>query len=103
MDLPLRRGTVVADDVEDQRVVEDAELLERVDETANVVVCVLEEAGEDLHLASEDRLQLDSHLVPRGDLSRASGELGVGRDHAQFLLSSERLLADLIPALIELP
>ena len=35
----------------DQRVVEDAEVLERVEEPPEVMVGVLEEAGVDLHLA----------------------------------------------------
>ncbi len=50
----LGRRPVVADDHVDQRVVEDAELLERVEQPADVVVGVVEEAGVDLHLAGED-------------------------------------------------
>src|SRR4029078_10302962 len=43
------------------------------------------------------------NVVPRGDLLRAGGELGVGRDHAELLLAREGLLAQLVPALVELP
>ena len=61
LNVPLRRalggGAVVADDVVDERVVEDAELVEGVDEPADVVVGVLQEAGVDLHLAGEHRLR----------------------------------------------
>jgi hypothetical protein len=42
---------VVADDVVDERVVEDAQVLERVDEPPDVMIGVLEKAGVDLHLA----------------------------------------------------
>ena len=42
--------------------------LEGVDEPADVVVGVLEEAGVDLHLAREHGLQLVGHVVPGGDL-----------------------------------
>ena len=51
VDRALGGGAVVADDVVDERVLEDAEILERVDQPADVVVGVLEEAGVDLHLA----------------------------------------------------
>ena len=74
----------------------------RVDEPADVVVGVLEEAGVDLHLAREHRLEIVGHVVPRGDLVVPRGELGVGGDHAECLLASERLLAQPVPALVEL-
>ena len=44
-DRAFRRGAVVADDVVDDRVVEDLELGERVDEAADVVVGELQEAA----------------------------------------------------------
>ena len=62
------RGAVVADDVVDERVLEDLELAQRVDQPADVVVGVLEEAGVDLHLAREHGLQVVGHVVPGGDL-----------------------------------
>ena len=96
------RRAVVADDVVDERVVEDAEVLDRVDHPADVVVGVLEEAGVDLHLAREHRLQLVRHVVPGRDLVVARGQLGVGRDDAQLLLAGERALALHVPAVVEL-
>ena len=65
------------------------------------MVGVLEEAGVDLHLAGEDRLQLVGHLLPGGDLGRARGQLGVGGDHAQLLLAGEVSLAQRVPAVVE--
>ena len=74
VEAPVRRAfgrrAVVADDVVDERVVEDLEVVEGVDQPADVVVGVLEEAGVDLHLAREHRLQVVRHVVPAGDLVR---------------------------------
>ena len=98
----LGRGAVVADDHVDERVVEQLELVERVDHAADVVVGVLHEARVDLHLAGEDRLHLVRRLVPGGDLLRPRGQLCVLRDDAELLLARERLLAELVPALVEL-
>ena len=47
---------VVADDVDEERVVELADRLERVDQPADLVVGVLGEAREGLHLAREQAL-----------------------------------------------
>ena len=98
----LGRGAVVPDDVVDEGVVEDPEVLERVDQPPDVVVGVLEEAGVDLHLADEHRLELLGHVVPGGDLVVALGELGVGGDHPERLLPLDGLLAQPVPALVEL-
>ena len=99
----LGRRAVVADDVVDDRVVEDLEGLQGVDDPADVVVGVLEEAGVHLHLPLEDRLELVGHVVPRGDQVVARGELGVGGDHPELLLPGEGLLALRVPAVGELP
>ena len=98
----LGRGAIVADDHVDQRVVQHLEVGERVDQPADVVVGVLEEAGVDLHLAGEDRLHVVGRVVPGRDLVRPGGELRVGGDHAELLLARERLLAKRVPALVEL-
>ena len=71
-------------------------------EPPDVVVGVLEEAGVHLHLADQHRLERLGHVVPGRDLVVAPGELGVGRDHAQCLLPLDRLLAQPVPALVEL-
>ena len=94
--------SVVADDVVDKGVLEDAEIVERVDEPTDVVVGVLEEPRVDLHLARQDRLEIVGDLVPGGDLLRPSGQLGLLRDHAQLLLPREGLLPQFVPALVEL-
>ena len=97
----LGAGPVVADDVVDERVAEHAEVLERVDQPADVMVGVLHEAGVHLHLAGEHGLEVVRDLVPGRDLLGPCRQLGVGRDHAELLLARERLLAQAIPALVE--
>ena len=96
------RGAVVADDVVDQRVVEHLQIRQRVDQPPEVMVGVLEEAGVDLHLAGEDRPHLLRRLVPGRDLGRTRGQLGIRGDHAELLLAREDLLAQRVPALVEL-
>jgi hypothetical protein len=99
---PLGGGAVVADDVVDERVVEDPEVCQRVDDAADVVVGVLQERGVDLHLSRQHRLEVLGLLVPAWDLLRPRGQLALRRDHAHLLLARERLLAQDVPALIEL-
>ncbi len=67
-----------------------------------MVIGVLEEAGVDLHLARQHRLERLRHVVPGGDLLVPRRQLCVRRDHAELLLPRERLLAHGVPALVEL-
>ena len=67
----LGRGAVVADDHVDQRVVEDLELGQRVDQPPDVVVGVLEEPGVDLHLAGQHRPAAPRASPPRPGSGRA--------------------------------
>ena len=99
----LARPTVIARDVDDQRVVEDPETLERVDHPPDLIVGVLHVAGVDFHLPREHRLQFLRHVLPRLDLLRSDGQLSIRGDHAHLLLAGEDLLAQRVPALIELP
>ena len=101
VDCALGARAVVADDVVDERVVEDVQVLEGVDQPADVVVGVLQEPGVDLHLAGQHRLELVGHVVPGRDLGRAGGQLGVGGDHPELLLAGEDLLAQRVPAGVE--
>ena len=100
---PFHAGAVVAPDPDDQGVVELAELLDRVDDAADVVVRVLGEPGIDLHLTGVEGPQRVRNVVPCWEGVVTGRELGVLRDHAEFLLAGERLLPQPVPALIELP
>ena len=73
----LGRGAVVAGDVDDQRVLEIARLLDGLDEAAGLVIGVLERAAEDLHPAGADLLVGVAQLLPRRDARGAWRELGV--------------------------
>ena len=99
---PLEAGAVVAPDVEDQRVVEVAHLLDGVEEAADVPVGVVHEAGVDLHLPRVELLRGVVERVPGVEEIGPLGQHCVLRDHAELLLALEDLLADLVPALVEL-
>ena len=66
----LHAGAVVTPDPQDQRVVELAQLVDRVDDPTDVVVGVLRVAGVDLHLAGVERLEVVGHVVPRRERRR---------------------------------
>ena len=101
-DRALHAGAVVAPDVEDQRVVEVAHLLDGVEQPADVPVGVLLEAGVDLHLPGVELLLCLVERVPGREDIGPFGQLGVLRDDAELLLALERRLAQLVPAVVEL-
>ncbi len=102
----LRRAfggrAVVAEDVIDQRVVEDAEILDRIEQPADVMIGVLEKACVDLHLARENWLELRGHVVVGGDFLGSFGELRIAGYHAELLLACEGLFPHLVPTGVEL-
>ena len=67
-----------------------------------MVVGVLQEPGEHLHLAGEHGLELVRHVLPGRDLGVAGGQLGVGGDDAELLLAGEDPLTLGVPAVVEL-
>ena len=95
-------GAVVAADVDDQRVVELAHVLDRLDHAANLMVGVGRVAGKHFRLAGIEFLLQERKRVPLRQRIRPRGELGVRRDHAEPLLVGEDLLAQLLPAHVEL-
>jgi hypothetical protein len=97
----LGRGAVVADDVVDEGVVQDVQLLQGVDEAADVVVGELQVAGVVLHLPGQDGLEVGRLVVPGRDLLWASGQVAVGGDDAELLLAGGGLLPHPVPALVE--
>ncbi len=101
-DRTLHGRTVVAPDVEDQRVVQLAHLIDRVEEPADVPVGVLREAREDLHLAGVELLLGVAQAVPRGIRVGSRRELSLWWDDAQLLLALEGALTVLVPTVIEL-
>src|SRR5213079_3209144 len=88
------------DDVVDERVVQNLQPGQGVDQAPDVVVSEFQVAGVVLHLAGQHRLERFVHVVPGRDLRVAGGQLAVRRDHAQLFLTGEGLLAQLVPALV---
>ena len=101
-DRALHTGAVIPPDPDDQRVVQLAELVDRVDDPADVVVGVLGVPGVDLHLAGVVGLEFVRDVVPGGERLVPRRQLRVGGDHAEFLLPGEDLLAQPVPPLVEL-
>ena len=95
------RCAVVTGDVDDDRVVEHADLLERVDEAARVEVGVLGEPGVGLHQPSADGALVVGELVPGDDSGRPVGELGARRNDARSDLGGQGLFAHGVPAPVE--
>jgi hypothetical protein len=89
----LHACSVVAPDVEDERVVEVAHLLDRVEQAADVPVGVLLEARVHLHLTDVELLLRLGEGVPGREQVGPLGQLRVLRDDAELLLALERLLA----------
>ena len=95
-------GAVVAPDVDHERVLELAHLVDRVDHATDVPVRVLAVARVHLHLARVEALAGLVERVPGRHRVGARRQLRVGRDHPALLLALEGLLAELVPALVEL-
>ena len=98
----LHARAVVAPDVDDQRVVEVAHLLDLVEQPSDVPVGVLGEAREHLHLAGVELLLGVTERVPGRIQLGALRQLRVLRDDAELLLALEGLLAVRVPAAVEL-
>ena len=86
----LGAGAVVAGDVEDERVVELAHVLDRLDDPARFVVGHLEEGGEDLGLAREELLLLGREVLPVLDVVGLGRQLGVGRESRRASSAARR-------------
>ena len=98
----FHRGAVVADLPEDQRVVALADVLQRIENTADFVIGLRGVGGEGLHQPRGDILLVRRQRILRRDFLGPRRQLGVGRNDAQLELPLIRLLAVLVPALVEL-
>ena len=99
----LHAGAVVAPDVDHERVLELAHLLDRVDHAADVPVGVLASSPRTPPSgARRGACWFSSSESHAGIALGPRRQLRVGRDHAELLLAREGLLAQLVPALVEL-
>ncbi len=98
----LSAGSVVAGDVDDERIVGIGERLDRVDDAAHLVVALGPVAREYLHHPRIQALLIGVQGVPRWQSLGPNRQLGVFRHDAQPLLPFERLFTIGVPALVEL-
>ena len=92
-------GAVVAADVDDQGVVELAEVFDGLDDPADLVVGVREVRPVDVGLLDEELLLLPTEGIPLRQFLRPRRQLGVLGHDAQPLLVGEDGLAELVPTL----
>ena len=97
----LGAGAVVRDD-HDDGVVQLAQVVQEVQHPSDLVVGVLEEAGEDLHHPGVELALVIRQVGPLLHVGIMAGQLGVLGDDAEFLLTREHLLAIGVPAVVEL-
>ncbi len=98
----LGARSVVAVDVDDQRVVEFADVVDRLDDAADLVVGIGGIGGEDLDLPDEELLLDVGQLVPRLDVLRRPGrERRVLRHEAHLLLVLEDGFTQRLVAVVE--
>ena len=100
--LPLRRGTVIAPDVEDERVVAIAELLDFVDDPADLNVHVFGVPGGHFHQAALEGLLVFGDALPGRHRFVPRRELGTSGDPTLLLGPLEDALTVGIPTVIEL-
>jgi hypothetical protein len=100
--VPLARGAVVADEHEQERVVELAGLLEEVDDPTDLGVGVLHVAGVDLGHPSEQLLLVRRQVVPGRHALEHRRQLRRLGDDAQLLLPGQGLLPVGVPPHVEL-
>ena len=92
---------VVATDVDDQGVVEFAEVLDGLDDAPDLMVGVGEIGSIDIRLLDEELFLFKTERIPFRQFFRPRRQLGVLGHDAQPLLVGEDRLAHLVPALVE--
>ena len=97
----LGAGAVVTIDVDDQRIVELAHVLDLLDDAADLVVGVGCVAGEHLGLPGEQLLLVGRQCIPLRQVIRPVSQLCTRGNDPQSLLVGEDLLAQGIPAHVE--
>ena len=94
-------GRAVVGGEHEDRVVELAEVVERRDHPAHVLVDAVDHARVDLHVPGEQALLVDGEVVPRPHVVVALGvprcELHARRHHPELLLAREPLGAQRVP------
>ena len=98
----LCAGAVIAIDVDDERVVEPAQILEVLYDATDLVVVISRVGREDLDLADEELLLIGAQFVPRlEDVVGPGRQLQILGNQAKPLLVLEDSLTQLLVAIIE--
>ena len=92
---------VVATDVDDQGVVEFAEVFDRLDDPSDLIVGVGEVGPIDVRLLDKELLLVPAEGIPFRQSFRPRCQLGILGHDAQPLLVGEDGLTQLVPAVIE--
>src|SRR5262249_10414246 len=99
---PFHARPVITIDINDQRIVAEAHVLNRLHDASDSVVCVFLITGIHLHLMRIQFLYVRRYAVPGWERWIAGRKFGGGWNHTELLLPRKRLLAQLVPALIKL-
>ena len=102
-DTALGAGAVITEDREDDRVVGLALRRDRIQHAANLVIGLLQIAGVDLGLMSEQLFLIVGERVPGRQPFGPWRELGVGGNQTRGFLLVEGFLANHIPAAVKAP
>ena len=94
--------TVVAPHVKNDGVVANAKLFQSIDQFADLRIGVLDEASEDFHQPTLERLLRFRNAVPRRHRLVARSQLCICRNPAELFLSGKDTLTVLVPTIIEL-
>src|SRR5262249_15999898 len=95
-------SAVIANLPKDERVVELADLFERIDDASRFIIGLRRICGKDLHQWLGDAPLVGRKRIPGGNFFRAWSQLCIRRNDAELELALIRFFAVLIPALAEL-
>jgi hypothetical protein len=98
----LGAGAVISHHEDDKSIVPLPRLLYGIEQAADMIIGVRQSARVDLHHPAVGAFLVRRQGVPRWDLFRPLGQLGTGRNDAELDLPGQRLLANFVPALVEL-
>jgi len=99
----LGTGAVVAGNVDEQRIIQLADVVQRINEASHLGVGLLHEARKHLGLTSKELAIISRKRVPIHDFFGLLGQFGTSGDDAHLSLAFGCLLPGLVPTLVKLP
>ncbi|ASR37320.1 hypothetical protein BAY61_22555 [Prauserella marina] len=92
---------IVGQNQEDS-IVKFIDTAEKVQNFADLLIRMSQEAAEDLHLAREYMFHTRRQVSPRRNPRRATMKAGSIRHHTEFQLSVKEVISPLLPARVEI-